>query len=71
MCRSTSEGGRNHNAFVIAAEGLGRGFEAEEVREVVWMFCARAGIAREAETVVQSALRRHARQPFTSRAVAR
>lgn len=71
MCRSTNEGSRNHNAFVIAAEGLGRGFEAEEVREVVSMFCARAGIEREAETVVQSALRRHARQPFTSRTVAR
>jgi hypothetical protein len=71
MCRSTNEGSRNHNAFVIAAEGLGRGFEPEEVREVVYAFCARCGIEREAETVVASALRRHARQPFTSRTVAR
>lgn len=66
-CRAVEKGGRNHNAFVIAAEGLGRGFEPEDVSEVVRAYCLRAGINNEAHTIMQSALRKHTRQPFTSR----
>lgn len=63
-CKSTTEGRRNHTAYVIAAEGLGRGIDVVGVASVVQDYCRRAGIPSEAETIIRSAERRHAREPF-------
>jgi len=64
--KELAPGRRNHNAYVIAAEGLGRGLAATDVAAVVRDYCDRAGIPEEATAILQSALRRHERQPFTT-----
>jgi hypothetical protein len=64
--KEVAPGRRNHNAYVIAAEGLGRGLRSDEVAAVVADYCERAGIPEEAHAILQSAFRRHERQPFTT-----
>jgi len=66
--KPTTPGCRNHNAYVIAAEGLARGLSIDQVGAVVVAYCERAGIPREAGSVIRSAVRRHKRSPFTAAA---
>jgi len=66
-CKEVSPGYRNHTAYVIAAEGLGRGLAEPDVRAVVLAYCDRAAIPEEAVAIMASAGRRHARYPFQPR----
>jgi hypothetical protein len=60
--RVIAEGSRNRTAFSIAAEGFRRGLSKPSIEQVVCSFCERAGIPREARSVIVSAGRYHARR---------
>ena len=60
--RPIAEGSRNRTAFMVAAEGFRRGMSQSVVSLVVSAYCERAGIPREAKSVVASAERYHARR---------
>lgn len=62
MCKPMTEGGRNRNAYIIAAEGLKRDFEPSDVETVVRDYCHRSGLSEnEAMSVMRSAIRRRSR----------
>lgn len=56
--KDTTEGQRNHTAYVIAADGFRRGLDPTVIHATVVTYCVRAGIPDEAETVFRSAQRK-------------
>lgn len=56
--KDTTEGHRNHTAFVIAADGFRRGIDPAVIHATVVAYCEAAGITDEAETVFRSAQRK-------------
>jgi|ERR1051325_1633746 hypothetical protein len=60
--RPMSEGSRNRTAFSIAAEGFKRGLARSTIAPVVYGWCERAGIPREAKSIIASAERYDARR---------